>query len=157
VAGRVQLCSISSAPRRFVEGDISESRQRHILGICARSRHRQTGNLRQQLCNRRPDYRILVPNTTIKQATISALACAAPLLEEERYPLVLASGPDSLHPLACHGACFGTTFATDDSPMDAREVDRVNWSKKRLKRHKPHAGGHQSQRVYTIKIRCVFD
>src|SRR5438132_8869553 len=93
------------------------------------------------LRDRRDRCRIFVPGPAIKRAAISTLARAAPLFEKERHVLVLADSPDILDPLPCHRARSWTTFAADDSPMDARQINGGDWPKKRLKRDKPHASG----------------
>jgi len=41
---------------------------------------------------------------------------AAPLLEEERYLLLLALSEDLLHPLLAHRTSAGPGFAADDDP-----------------------------------------
>ena len=76
--------------------------------------------------------RIFIPASAIEQSTGLPLASAAPLLEEKRDTLILAGESQLFDPFQRYRACARATFAADDRPMVALQVDHINRAEKWL-------------------------
>jgi len=83
--------------------------------------------------------RKFIVGAAVESASGLVLACAAPLLEEEGYPLRAALTTDVDDPISKHGPRVRAALAADDHPVDAMQVEWAKIGQQRFHGEEPNA------------------
>src|SRR5438105_10548990 len=80
--------------------------------------------------SQRGHLRKLVPFPAIQRSSSGFWPQTAPLLEKECDSLDFALLTDTTYPIGVHGARAWATFAANDDPVDAGQVNFAKWTDK---------------------------